>query len=151
MPFVRNHSNLISLKKFSNSSKPFRIYCTNDQRNYLSTFRRILFVTIIDGLVFHPVAGAIFTEDQKDSPSELAFKYAIYKINKDKTLLANTTLVYDIQYVPKDDSFRTSKKGTLPRYIFHDLSLKNYINILHSKYYTFTFKDYGKRNIINSI
>lgn len=57
------------------------------------------------------VAGAIFTEDQKDSPSELAFKYAIYKINKDKTLLANTTLVYDIQYVPKDDSFRTSKKG----------------------------------------
>ncbi|EGI60895.1 Glutamate receptor, ionotropic kainate 2, partial [Acromyrmex echinatior] len=57
------------------------------------------------------VAGAIFTEDQKDSPSELAFKYAIYKINKDKTLLANTTLVYDIQYVPKDDSFRTSKKA----------------------------------------
>ncbi|KYN00566.1 Glutamate receptor, ionotropic kainate 1, partial [Cyphomyrmex costatus] len=57
------------------------------------------------------VTGAIFTEDQKDSPSELAFKYAIYKINKDKTLLANTTLVYDIQYVPKDDSFRTSKKA----------------------------------------
>jgi glutamate receptor, ionotropic, invertebrate len=41
----------------------------------------------------------------------LAFKYAVYKINKDKTLLANTTLVYDIQYVPKDDLFRTSKKG----------------------------------------
>ncbi|KAL2715719.1 hypothetical protein V1478_015417 [Vespula squamosa] len=58
------------------------------------------------------VTGAIFTEDQKDSPSELAFKYAIYKINKDKTLLPNTTLVYDIQYVPKDDSFRTSKKVT---------------------------------------
>ncbi|XP_029664965.1 glutamate receptor ionotropic, kainate 1-like isoform X1 [Formica exsecta] len=58
-----------------------------------------------------PRVGAIFTEDQKDSPSELAFKYAIYKINKDKTLLANTTLVYDIQYVPKDDSFRTSKKA----------------------------------------
>ncbi|KZC14138.1 Glutamate receptor, ionotropic kainate 2 [Dufourea novaeangliae] len=57
------------------------------------------------------IAGAIFTEDQRDSPSELAFKYAIYKINKDKTLLANTTLVYDIQYVPKDDSFRTSKKA----------------------------------------
>ncbi|KAI4504870.1 hypothetical protein M0802_000420 [Mischocyttarus mexicanus] len=55
--------------------------------------------------------SAIFTEDQKDSPSELAFKYAIYKINKDRTLLPNTTLVYDIQYVPKDDSFRTSKKA----------------------------------------
>ncbi|XP_057338871.1 glutamate receptor ionotropic, kainate 2-like isoform X3 [Microplitis mediator] len=55
--------------------------------------------------------GAIFTEDQKDSPSELAFKYAVYRINKDKSILPNTTLVYDIQYVPKDDSFRTSKKA----------------------------------------
>ncbi|XP_043271964.1 glutamate receptor ionotropic, kainate 2 isoform X6 [Venturia canescens] len=55
--------------------------------------------------------GAIFTEDQKDSPSEMAFKYAVYRINKDKNLLPNTTLVYDIQYVPKDDSFRTSKKA----------------------------------------
>lgn len=37
------------------------------------------------------------------------------------------------------------------RYIFHDLSPKNCINILYSKYYAFTFKDYGKRNIISSI
>ncbi|XP_043478786.1 glutamate receptor ionotropic, kainate 1 isoform X4 [Leptopilina heterotoma] len=55
--------------------------------------------------------GAIFTEDQKDSPIELAFKYAVYRINKDRSLLPNTSLVYDIQYVPKDDSFRTSKKA----------------------------------------
>ncbi|XP_065161284.1 glutamate receptor ionotropic, kainate 2 isoform X2 [Atheta coriaria] len=55
--------------------------------------------------------GAIFTEDQKDSSVELAFKYAVYRINKDKDLLPNTTLVYDIQYVPRDDSFRTSKKA----------------------------------------
>ncbi|CAB0033976.1 unnamed protein product [Trichogramma brassicae] len=54
---------------------------------------------------------AIFTEDQKDSPSELAFKYAVYKINKERMILPNTTVVYDIQYVPKDDSFRTSKKA----------------------------------------
>jgi ionotropic kainate glutamate receptor 2 len=57
------------------------------------------------------ITGAIFTEDQKDSSAELAFKYAVYRINKDKNLLPNTTLVYDIQYVPRDDSFRTSKKG----------------------------------------
>lgn len=56
-------------------------------------------------------SGAIFTEEQKDSSTELAFKYAVYKINKDKTVLPQTTLVYDIQYVPKDDSFRTSKKA----------------------------------------
>ncbi|GJQ67701.1 hypothetical protein Trydic_g16524 [Trypoxylus dichotomus] len=55
--------------------------------------------------------GAIFTEDQKNSTTELAFKYAVYKINKDKTLLPHTSLVYDIQYVPKDDSFHASKKA----------------------------------------
>ncbi|XP_037925816.1 glutamate receptor ionotropic, kainate 2 isoform X2 [Hermetia illucens] len=54
--------------------------------------------------------GAIFTEDQRDSSTELAFKYAVYKINKDKMLLPKTQLVYDIEYVPRDDSFRTSKK-----------------------------------------
>ncbi|XP_017488759.1 PREDICTED: glutamate receptor ionotropic, kainate 2-like, partial [Rhagoletis zephyria] len=54
---------------------------------------------------------ALFTDDDKDGPSELAFKYAVYRINKDRTLLPNRTLVYDIQYVPKDDSFRASKKA----------------------------------------
>lgn len=57
------------------------------------------------------LSGAIFTEDQKNSSIELAFKYAVYKINKERELLPNTTLVYDIQYVPRDDSFRTFKKG----------------------------------------
>ncbi|XP_043579637.1 glutamate receptor ionotropic, kainate 2 isoform X6 [Bombus pyrosoma] len=73
----------------------------------------VIVILVTTAMSLPPVIriGAIFTEDQKDSPSELAFKYAIYKINKDKTLLANTTLVYDIQYVPKDDSFRTSKKA----------------------------------------
>ena len=55
--------------------------------------------------------GGIFREDQKDSSVELAFKYAVFRLNRDRTLLPNTTLVHDIQYVPKDDSFRTSKRG----------------------------------------
>ena len=54
--------------------------------------------------------GAIFTDPDKDSPVELAFKYAIYKINKSPHILPNVTLVYDIQYVPPEDSFRTTKK-----------------------------------------
>lgn len=58
-----------------------------------------------------PAAGAIFSEEQKDTSIELAFKYAVYKINKDRSILPKTTLVYDIQYVPDStDSFRTSKK-----------------------------------------
>ena len=46
----------------------------------------------------------------QDSSTELAFKYAVYKINKDPTILANKTLTYDIQYVPREDSFRTTNK-----------------------------------------
>ncbi|XP_043478892.1 glutamate receptor ionotropic, kainate 2-like isoform X2 [Leptopilina heterotoma] len=55
--------------------------------------------------------GALFTHDQRNSSTELAFKYAVYKINKEKIILPKTTLVYDIQYVPKDDSFHASKKA----------------------------------------
>ncbi|XP_055858129.1 glutamate receptor ionotropic, kainate 2 isoform X1 [Episyrphus balteatus] len=73
----------------------------------------LVFATFIIGVTSLPPViriGAIFTEDQKDSSTELAFKYAVYRINKDKTILPNTQLVYDIEYVPRDDSFRTSKK-----------------------------------------
>lgn len=52
----------------------------------------------------------VFPEDQKDSPTELAFKYAVYKINRGHQVLRNHTITYDIQYVPRDDSFRTTKK-----------------------------------------
>ncbi|XP_024084773.1 glutamate receptor ionotropic, kainate 2-like [Cimex lectularius] len=55
--------------------------------------------------------GAIFTQEQKESATELAFKYAVYRINKDKNLLPKSTLVYDIQYVSKEDSFHASKKA----------------------------------------
>ncbi|XP_069959651.1 glutamate receptor ionotropic, kainate 2 isoform X4 [Cherax quadricarinatus] len=55
--------------------------------------------------------GAILTEDQRDSATELAFKYAVYQINNDRVILPNTTLVFDIQYVPRDDSFHTAKKA----------------------------------------
>lgn len=57
-------------------------------------------------------AGAIFSEEQKHSHIELAFKYAVHKINRDRVILPKTTLVYDIQYVPKEDSFHATKKGT---------------------------------------
>lgn len=43
------------------------------------------------------ISGAIFTEEQKDSQTELAFKYAVYRINRDKNLLPNHTLIYNIQ------------------------------------------------------
>lgn len=53
----------------------------------------------------------MFNGDQRNSSVELAFKYAVHKINQDKSILPKTELLYDIQYVPKDDSFHASKKG----------------------------------------
>ena len=61
------------------------------------------------GLMFF-FSFPLISEDQKDSPIELAFKYAVFRINKDKEVLPNNSLTYDVQYVPNEDSFRTTKK-----------------------------------------
>ncbi|XP_072943273.1 glutamate receptor ionotropic, kainate 2 [Epargyreus clarus] len=55
--------------------------------------------------------GAIFTEEARGGSAELAFKYAVYRINKERSLLPDTTLVYDIQYSTARDTFRTYKKA----------------------------------------
>ena len=55
--------------------------------------------------------GAIFREDQRDSFYDLAFKFAVHKINKDPRILPKSLLTYDIQYVDKDDSFHANKQG----------------------------------------
>jgi len=55
--------------------------------------------------------GAIFREDQRNSYYDLAFKYAVHKINRDQRILPKTTLLYDIQYVAKGDSFHANKQG----------------------------------------
>lgn len=34
----------------------------------------------------------------------------MYRVNKDNLLLSNTQIIYDIEYAPRDDSFRTTKK-----------------------------------------
>ena len=59
----------------------------------------------------------------QDSPTEMAFKYAVYKINKDPTIFANKTLTYDIQYVPREDSFRTTNKVENICFFFNIISL----------------------------
>ncbi|XP_044737690.1 glutamate receptor ionotropic, kainate 2 isoform X2 [Chrysoperla carnea] len=51
-------------------------------------------------------------EEQRNTSIELAFKYAVHRINNDKTLLPHTRLVYgdDILYVQRGDSFHANKK-----------------------------------------
>ncbi|BFG06645.1 glutamate receptor ionotropic kainate 2 [Drosophila madeirensis] len=89
----------------------------NETRIGSSTFTRLCLVYILFSMVIianalPPVirVGAIFTEDERESSIESAFKYAIYRINREKSLLPNTQLIYDIEYVPRDDSFRTTKR-----------------------------------------
>lgn len=45
------------------------------------------------------------------SAEEQAFKFAVNNINRNRTLLPNTTLTYDIQRINIYDSFEASRKG----------------------------------------
>ncbi|XP_030379355.1 glutamate receptor ionotropic, kainate 2 isoform X1 [Scaptodrosophila lebanonensis] len=86
--------------------------CHLDRSYRIFVIQLLLLSMILIANALPPVirVGAIFTEDERESSIESAFKYAIYRINKEKHLLPNTQLVYDIEYVPRDDSFRATKK-----------------------------------------
>lgn len=49
--------------------------------------------------------------NQDEVESEVAFRLAVQRINRDRNILPKTTLVYDIQYVAADDSFHAAKKS----------------------------------------
>jgi hypothetical protein len=53
----------------------------------------------------------IFTENERDSLPEWAFKFAVDAINRNTTFLSKTTLIYDIQFVPEGDSFTAEQTG----------------------------------------
>ncbi|XP_061104023.1 glutamate receptor ionotropic, kainate 1 isoform X3 [Conger conger] len=57
--------------------------------------------------------GGIFEtmENEPVSVEELAFKFAVTNINRNKTLMPNTTLTYDIQRINLFDSFEASRRA----------------------------------------
>lgn len=70
-------------------------------------------------------AGGIFEtlENEPISVEELAFKFAVTTINRNRTLMPNTTLTYDIQRINLFDSFEASRRGKehLPTFSLSDL------------------------------
>lgn len=61
---------------------------------------------------YYYFSGALLLEEQRDSSIELAFKFAVYKINKENIIVPNSKIVYDIQYVKNShDSFHANKRG----------------------------------------
>uniref|UniRef100_A0A3P8WSL0 Glutamate receptor n=1 Tax=Cynoglossus semilaevis TaxID=244447 RepID=A0A3P8WSL0_CYNSE len=60
----------------------------------------------------YSVAGGIFEtrESELVSMDELAFKFAVNNINRNKTLIPNTTLTYDIQRINLFDGFEASRR-----------------------------------------
>lgn len=78
-------------------SNIIKIYSNRDENNYF----------------IFSIKGAVFIEDQKNSCTELAFKYAVHRINRNKNILPGSMLAYDIEYVPRGDSFHASKKGKI--------------------------------------
>ncbi|XP_026713773.1 glutamate receptor ionotropic, kainate 1 isoform X3 [Athene cunicularia] len=57
--------------------------------------------------------GGIFetVENEPVNTEELAFKFAVTNINRNRTLMPNTTLTYDIQRINLFDSFEASRRA----------------------------------------
>lgn len=57
------------------------------------------------------IAGGLF--HPADDKQEIAFRYAVEKINSDRSILPRSKLSAQIEKIPPQDSFHASKKGEL--------------------------------------
>lgn len=72
----------------------------------------ILFIHALSICFSFLFTGGIFPEELKSSPVEVAFKYAVFSVNRERKLLGNnTTLVYRTLYYKNNDIFQASKIG----------------------------------------
>ncbi|NXE49777.1 GRIK1 protein, partial [Casuarius casuarius] len=63
------------------------------------------FISVSTGGIFETV------ENEPVNVEELAFKFAVSNINRNRTLMPNTTLTYDIQRINLFDSFEASRRA----------------------------------------
>lgn len=75
--------------------------------------KMMMVVTLVQFfLLLFLFTGGIFPEELKSSPVEVAFKYAVFSVNRERKLLGNnTTLVYRTLYYKNNDIFQASKIG----------------------------------------
>lgn len=113
-------------------------------QNESINLRSVITTTVEDGVFFYllkpsldsnvssPCAGGIFEtrESELVSMDELAFKFAVNNINRNKTLMPNTTLTYDIQRINLFDGFEASRRGRKSHIYYKHLT--NGCNILYS-------------------
>ncbi|XP_078265024.1 glutamate receptor ionotropic, kainate 1 isoform X4 [Rhinoraja longicauda] len=82
-----------------------------------ATLRLLLYTLILTSHTSQQVLriGGIFetTENEPISIEEMAFRFAITSINRNRTLMPNTTLTYDIQRINLYDSFEASRRGLI--------------------------------------
>lgn len=64
---------------------------------------------VLNQYIFLWPQGGLFNENEEEQ--ELVFRFAIDRINADKTILPKTTLVAQIEKIGKEDSFHADKKG----------------------------------------
>jgi ionotropic kainate glutamate receptor 2 len=66
---------------------------------------------ILISLSHFPALGGIFPEELKGTPVEVAFKYAVFSVNRERKLLGNSTLVYRTLYFKNTDTFSATRIG----------------------------------------
>lgn len=70
------------------------------------------FMSFLTFFLFFIVGGIFeYVESGPFGAEELAFRFAVNTINRNRTLLPNTTLTYDTQRINLYDSFEASRKG----------------------------------------
>lgn len=59
--------------------------------------------------IFMSISGGLF--DLSESKQEVAFRYAVERVNANRNVLPNSLLSAQIEKIPPQDSFHASKRG----------------------------------------